>query len=123
MSIYQKKCTVINKKLPVFKSVSVNKTNFFIIYLVPAILFLLFTKFIKNCLQKYIIFGHRNTEILLIIFSESNAHNFSRLVDTLYIYVYLDNIGHRYASSKVHNKFTEKESIYYSIGCHKNKIH
>ena len=39
---------VINEKIPVYKSVRMNKTKFFIIQIVSAIYFLLLTKFIKN---------------------------------------------------------------------------
>ena len=59
---------VINEKIPVYKSVWMNKTKFFIIQIVPAIYFLLLTNFRKN-IYKIIptIFGQWNTEILLVL--------------------------------------------------------
>ena len=55
------KCTVIKQKIPVYKSVWMNKTKFFIIHIVPAIYFLLITKFIKN-IYKIILFLVNGTQ-------------------------------------------------------------
>ena len=52
---------VINEKKPVYKSVWMNKTKFFIIQIVPAIYFLLLTKFIKN-IYKIILFLVNGTQ-------------------------------------------------------------
>ena len=49
-SVYQRKCMAINQKIPVYKSVSMNKTKFFYNIIVPCVPFLLLAKFIKNYL-------------------------------------------------------------------------
>ena len=66
---------VINKKIPVYKSVWMNKTKFFIIHIVPAIYFPLLIKFAKNIykiIYIYTIFDQWNTEILLVLRPSSN---------------------------------------------------
>ena len=63
---------VINQKIPVYKSVWMNKTKFFIIYIVQAIPFFLLTKFIENTYKIILFFGQRNTKILLVLRQSSN---------------------------------------------------
>ena len=51
----------INEKIPVYKSVCMKKTKFFIIQIVSAIYFLLLTKFTKN-IHKIILFLVNGTQ-------------------------------------------------------------
>ena len=67
---------VINQKMPVYKSVWMNKTKLFIIYIFPAIPFHLLTKFIENTYKIILFFGQWNTKILLVLRQSSNTHNF-----------------------------------------------
>ena len=73
---------VINKKIPVYKSVWMNKTKFFIIHIVPAIYFLLLKIFVK--LYYFWSMEHRNftsvktKQQLLIIFPDFHVFQVAR---------------------------------------------